>query len=164
MSAENQHNVNRSIVKDSSQYSVTSAMETVVRETFNISTDLLMWEAAKCRAAVHLEEIEEKKKGGKKSGFFQKFRRSKSDSKFEGKRRSKSDPAVGTPENVKDENSQNMLQNQDMVASCPLMRCNSRGQRKISICEKDYSDRQLVYYTLKFYRQASVIHNSVVPF
>ena len=59
-----------------------------------------------------------------------------------------------------------MHQNQDMVASCPLMRMrgNAGGQRKISLCERDDSDRQLVYYALKYYRQASAIQNAVVPF
>lgn len=52
------------------------------------------------------------------------------------------------------------------VHSCPLMNApqvTPSKDRKVAVCEKTQTDRELVYHSLKYYRQQKFIDNFVLP-
>ena len=59
-------------------------------------------------------------------------------------------------------NLEQMAKNKEIVDSCPIMmgRTGSfKGERKISICEIQKTDRMLVYKTIASYRKSEIIKN-----
>ena len=118
--------------------------------------DEIAWDAAKIDAASY---VMKKKIEPKKKGIFSLFRRSKS---FTENTSRGSDVKDGKTLQSEPRKS---LSEFDLVDSCPLMNppITTRSERKIAVCEKNEGDRDLVYHSLKFYRQAVYIDTCITP-
>ena len=106
--------------------------------------DGILWEAAKLDAAVHVL----KKK--KKKHFFSRIMfKSKSMDSLD---KTEEKPGIDTYA--------------DFIKRCPLISSPTRtrrSDRKVAVCEKTEKDRELVYQSLKYYRQSNHVDNYIVP-